>query len=92
MQTSGVLLEDTAPLNGHGQHQGIQCRMVKTFAYECPGGQEDPRCIFGQRLQFTDQQRPLFLGYAAVERIKIGDVLTERDVYHLDVLGALSQY
>lgn len=80
MQASGVLLEDAAPGNGHGQHQGIKCRVIEPFANERTGGQEHPRRIFGQRLQCTDQRRSPFLRHAAMEREKIRDLLPERNI------------
>jgi hypothetical protein len=39
MQTASVLLQRPFPRHRHRQHQGIEWRMIKTFANQFAGGQ-----------------------------------------------------
>jgi len=46
VQSPRVLLQRTPPGNRHGQHQGIQWRMVEAFANKFSRSQQDARHIW----------------------------------------------
>lgn len=54
MQATCILLEGALPGNRHGQHQGIQRRMIESLTDQFSSGQDHPGCIGRQRFQFTD--------------------------------------
>lgn len=61
VQAARVLLQRTFPRNRHGQHQGIQRRMIETFPDELPGGQQDAWRLRRQRIKFCNDGNPLLL-------------------------------
>jgi hypothetical protein len=51
VQAAGVLLQRAFPRNRHGQHQGVQWRVIKTFANQLAGGQQDARRLRRQQIE-----------------------------------------
>ena|GEM_PF-4597966 len=67
MQASSVLLQGTFPRNRHCKHQGVERRMVETFADQFTCGQQNARGIGGQGLQVGYQRRSLIPGQPTMQ-------------------------
>lgn len=59
MQASGILLQGSLPRNGHGQHHGIQRRMIKAFTDEPTCSQYYPSRGIGHGLKFFKRNSSL---------------------------------
>ena len=73
MQTTGVLLERSFPGHGHGQHQGVQWRMVESFADQFPSGQKNTGRIGRQCVEFGNQRISLLPGHSPMEHKRSRD-------------------
>jgi hypothetical protein len=67
VQAACVLLQRAFPGNRHRQYQGVQRRMIETFADELPDGQQDEGCLGRQRVEFRNERSPLLPRHPAVQ-------------------------
>lgn len=64
MQASG-LLQGALPGYRHGEHQGIEWRVIETLTYQSPGCEQYPWGRLFQRIQFVKHRCPMLLRSAA---------------------------
>lgn len=92
VQSARVLLQGPLPRHRHGQHQGIQRRMIKPFTDQLAGRQQDTRRIRWQRAQFLDECRALLLGYSPVQDKQLWHLVGQGSLYGIEMFGALGQH
>jgi hypothetical protein len=91
MQPASVLLQRSLPRDGHRQDQGIEGRMVESFADELAGGEQNTRRIGWQRIEFFDERGALLPGHPSVKNETWRRLCTQCHLDGVEVLGALGQ-
>ena len=92
VQPARVLLQGALPRHWHGQHQGVQRRMVESFADQFSGGQKDARRIGWQRVQFVDEDGSLLLRHPPMQHQRRPCQCGQGPVDGVEVLSALGEH
>ena len=92
VQSADVLGNRSAPGNGQRQEQGVQPRVVETFADVSSGGKQYPLLVLGNGRQAGDQS-PGFLGpRAAAKHDEVANARRQLGGQAIEMLVAFGQH
>ena len=91
MEAAGILGDDAAPGDRHGEEQGVEPRVVETFADEFAGGDHDARFIFRNGCEPGHRLAQGFPAHAALQDDQMGRVRPDQLGEDFDMLGALRE-